>query len=136
MKAQVDAIDFKAILLRNGNPNNALDITASLSNDNTKQGVNMENDTFQLTLDLFYQYDDVLGCKTHQFTQDGRLIFTKNDVVRIYAKRIDGDSININSREDLLGECFISYWSLTSSSQKLVLTLVDINYKIYNRLFS
>jgi len=136
MKAQVDAIDFKAILLRNGNPNNALDITASLSNDTTKQGVNMENDTFQLTLDLFYQYDDVLGCKTHQFTEDGRLIFTKNDVVRIYAKRIDGDSININSREDLLGEYFISYWSLTSSSQKLVLTLVDINYKIYNRLFS
>ena len=135
MKAQVDAIDHRIILLKNGDINNSVDITSSITNNTTKQGVNMENDTFQLTLDLFYSYDETLGTKTHQFTSNGKLIFGKNDIIREFVKRVDGEDIDITSRTDLIGEYFISYWSLSSSAQTLTLTMVDINYKIYNRLF-
>jgi len=137
MKAQIDAIDYKLVLLRKGDINNTINLTPYIQSQNVKQGVKMENDTFDLTFNLEYEYSD-LG-KVHQFCDldnGGKLMITNKDVVRAFIKRVDGTDIDITSREDLLGEYFVKDYSLSPMAFALTLTLVDINYKIYNRIFS
>jgi len=136
-KAQIDAIDYQVVLLRRGDINNTINLTPYINSNNAKQGVKMENDTFDLTFNLEYEYTS-LG-KVHQFCDldnGGKLLVTKKDIVRVFIKRVDGTSIDITNKEDLLGEYFVKDYSLSPMSFALTLTLVDINYKIYNRIFS
>ena len=139
-KGQIDTFEYKIILLKNGDQTNSINLTNSISTQSSKQGVNLENDKFDLEFNLLYELKTINDKEymSHQFTDElnnGIIYFTKKDVIRVYIKRSNDNVIDVNSRDDLLAEYFVQNWSISPLSHKLTLTLVDINYKIYNRLF-
>lgn len=138
MKTELNKFSYKLILLKNADPNNTIDLTKYLKSHKSQQGVELENDTFSLDFNLEYTYKNVLGEEilAHQFVKsDGTLDLTADDIIRVFVKQ-GGDEINTNSRDDLLAEYFVKDYNLDTSNKKITINFVNINYKIYNRLWS
>lgn len=141
MKAEVNSIIYKMYWYKGGDfTKNPVELV-SIDSHSSQEGIELENNVVDLSFKLNnnkpFNYNGEI-VMVHQFVDEttGKLMLSSKDIIRIYVKYNDGVAINPNSREHVLQDYFVKSWNIKSSDNNITIKCVDVNYKVFNRIWN